>query len=306
MTPLRQRLIDDLQLRNYSPRTVECYVAGVAHFARHFGRSPEQLGSEEVRAYQLHLLQQHASWSRFNQAVCALRFFYRITLGRPEVVTMIPYGKRPKTLPAVLSRDEVLRLFAALPEGRDRTLLRTTYACGLRAGEVVRLRSADIDSRRMVVVVRQGKGQKDRQVPLSPVLLEELRAYWRRYRRPDWLFAGPGRSGHVHIGAVQRRFARLVRRLDFRKRVSLHTLRHSYATHLLEAGVDVVTLQRLLGHRNLQTTARYLHVSTQYLQRLASPLDALLGVRVEAAPVPTTPTGAAPTWVVTVGAGSSP
>src|SRR5262249_4213847 len=167
MTPLRQRLIDDLRLRNYSPRTVECYVSAVAHFARHFGRSPEQLGREEVRAYQLHLLQQHASWSRFNQAVCGLRFFYGITLGRPEVVTMIAYGYRSKTLPAVLSRDEVLRLFAALPEGRDRTLLRTTYACGLRAGEVVRLRVADIDSRRMVVVVRQGKGQKDRQVPLS-------------------------------------------------------------------------------------------------------------------------------------------
>jgi integrase/recombinase XerD len=302
MTPQRQRLIDDLRLRNYSPRTVECYVAAVAHFARHFRQSPERLGPEDVRAYQLHLLQQQASWSRFNQAVCALRFFYGTTLGRPEVVTMIPYGKRPRTLPAVLSRDEVVRLFAALPEGRERTLLRTTYACGLRAGEVVCLRVADLDSRRMVLLVRQGKGQKDRQVPLSPVLLEELRAYWRRYRPTDWLFAGRGTSGHVHIGAVQRRFARLVRRLGFRKRVSLHTLRHSYATHLLEAGVDVVTLQRLLGHRDLQTTARYLHVSTQHLQRLASPLDGLLGV-----PVLAPRAGPVPTCVVEVSAtGSAP
>lgn len=298
MTPLRQRLIDDLRLRNYSPRTVECYVAAVAHFAKHFGRSPDGLGPEEVRRYQLHLLQQRASWSRFNQVVCALRFFYGTTLGRPEVVTMIPYGKRPKTLPAVLSRDEVLRLFAAAPEGRERMLLRLTYACGLRAGEVTCLRIADIDSRRMVLLVRQGKGQKDRQVPLSPALLEELRAYWRRYRPADWLFAGKGSSGHVHIGAVQRRCARLVRRLGFRKRVSLHTLRHSYATHLLEAGVDVVTLQRLLGHRDLQTTARYLHVSAQDLQRLASPLDALLAV-----PAPAVP---APTWVVEVCARGAP
>ncbi len=293
MTPLRQRFIEDLRLRNYSPRTVETYVSAVAQFARYCRRPPDQLGPEDVRAYQLHLLQQRASWSRFNQAVCALRFFYGVTLGRSEVVTMIPYGKRPKTLPAVLSRDEILRLFAALPEGRDRVLIRTTYACGLRASEVVRLRVTDIDSQRMAVLVHQGKGQKDRLVPLSSLLLEELRAYWRRYRPADWLFPGQGRCGPLHRGSVQRRFAQLVRPLGFRKHVGLHTLRHSYATHLLEAGVDVITLQRLLGHRHLQTTARYLHMSTQHWQRLASPLDALLAVPVPTEPARPVPAGRA-------------
>ena len=281
MTPLRQRFLDDLRLRNYSPRTLECYAAAVAQFARHFGRSPEVLGPEDIRNYQLHWLQhEHASWSRFNQAVCALRFLYRVTLGRPELVTMIPFGKRPKTLPAVLSPEEVLRLFAALPDNHYRTLVRTAYACGLRIGEVVRLRVADIDSARGVLVVRQGKGQKDRLVPLAPGLLAELRAYWRRYRPVDWLFPGQKRGQHLHPGALQRVFARLVRPLGFRKGVSMHTLRHSYATHMLEAGVDVVTLQHLLGHRDLSTTARYLHVSTRYLQRTPSPLDALLALPV--------------------------
>jgi integrase/recombinase XerD len=279
MTPLRQRFLEDLRLRNYAPRTLECYVAAVAQFARHFGRSPEVLGPEDIRTYQLHLLEhEHASWSRFNQAVCALRFLYRVTLGRPEVVTMIPFGKRPKTLPAVLGRDEVLRLFAALPDNRYRTLVRTAYACGLRIGEVVRLRVADIDSSRGVVLICQGKGQKDRLVPLSPALLAELRAYWRRYRPVDWLFPGQKRGQHLHVGALRRTFARLVRPLGLRKAVSMHTLRHSYATHLLEAGVDVVALQRLLGHCHLSTTARYLHVSTQHLQRMSSPLDALLAL----------------------------
>jgi site-specific recombinase XerD len=281
MTPLRQRMLEDLRLRNYGARTVETYVAAVAQFARHFGKSPELLGPEDVRTYQLHLLEQrHASWSRFNQTVCALRFLYRVTLGRPEVVTMIPFGKRPKTLPSVLSREEVLRLFAALPDNHYRTLIRTAYACGLRISEVVRLRVADIDSPRGVLLIRQGKGQKDRLVPLSPALLDELRRYWWRYRPVDWLFPGRKRGGHLNVTALQRRFARIVRPLGFRKPVSMHTLRHSYATHLLEAGVDVVTLQRLLGHRDLSTTARYLHVSTQHLQRAPSPLDALLATPV--------------------------
>jgi integrase/recombinase XerD len=299
MTPLRQRFIDDLRLRNYSPRTVEAYVSAVARFARHFGRSPEVLGPEEVRNYQLHLIQQeHASWSRFNQAVCGLRFLYGVTLGRPEVVTMIPFGKRGRSLPAVLSRDEVLRLFAAVPEGRYRTLVRTAYACGLRISEVVRLRVADIDGARGVLVVRQGKGKKDRLVPLSPTLLEELRSYWRRYRPLDWLFPGQKRGGHVHLSALQRSFARWVRKLDLGKAVSMHTLRHSYATHLLEAGLDVVTLQRLLGHRHLSTTSRYLHLSTQQWQRSLGPVEALLSLPPLAAPPPGLAAAPRPAWVV--------
>ena len=277
MTPLRQRLLEELQRRNYSPKTIACYVQHVAQFARHFGRSPDQLGADAIRAWQLHLLQvKHASWSAYNQSSCALRFFYGTCLGQTDLVAAIPYGRRPKILPAVLSREEVLQFFAAFPTDPDRTMVRTTYACGLRIGEVTRLRVADIDSARGVLLVRQSKGHKDRQVPLSPQLLQELRDYWRRYRPKDWLFPGVGAAGHRSINALQRRVTRAVRALGWQKHVSLHTLRHSYATHLLEAGVDVVTLQHLLGHNHLETTARYLHVSTLHLQRLPNPLDALV------------------------------
>jgi site-specific recombinase XerD len=287
MTPLRQRLLNDLTIRNYSPKTIACYVQHVAHFARHFDRPPDRLGPDEIHAYQLHLVQvRHVSWSAFNQTVCALRFFYGVCLGRPDVVTAIPFGKRPKTLPAILSRDEVLQFFAAFPHDPDRMMVRLTYACGLRIGELVRLRVADLDGRRRVLVVRQGKGHKDRLVPLSPQLLQELRAYWQRYRPSDWLFPGPGPRGHRSITALQRRVKRAVRALGWSKRVSLHTLRHSYATHLLEAGVDVVTVQHLLGHRDLQTTARYLHVSLRHLQHLPSPLDELVATPAPAAPEP--------------------
>src|SRR5262249_60565674 len=191
MTPLRQRFVDDLRLRNYSPKTVKAYVAGVLRFARHFGRSPAELGAEQVRTFQIPLLQQQATWSLFNQTVCALRFLYRITLVKPEVVQAIPYGKKPKTLPSVLSGDEVLRLFEAAQPGRERTLLRTAYACGLRSQELLHLRVGDIDSARMVIHIRQGKGRKERLVPLSPGLLQELRAYWRRHRPHNLVFPGP-------------------------------------------------------------------------------------------------------------------
>jgi integrase/recombinase XerD len=288
MTPLRQRLLEDLRRRNYAPKTIACYVLHVAQFARHFGRSPDLLGADEIRAWQLHLLQvKHASWSAYNQSACALRFFYGTCLGRPEMAKALPYGKRPKTLPTVLSREEVLQFFAGFPTDPDRMIVRTTYACGLRIGEVTRLRVADIDSCRGVLQVRQGKGRKDRQVPLSPQLLVELRAYWRRYRPKEWLFPSSSPQGHRSITALQRRVKRVVRALGWNKHVSLHTLRHSYATHLLEAGVDVVTLQHLLGHNDLQTTARYLHVSTLHLQRLPNPLDGLVAApRAAGGPVP--------------------
>src|SRR5262249_9843675 len=179
MTPLRQRFLDDLRLRHYAKRTIDTYVSQVAGFARHFGRSPDVLGTEEVRAYQLHLLERRVSWSTFNQAVCALRFLYGTTLGRPEQLPFIPFGKRPKKLPSVLSPDEVLRLLEAAPPPRDRVLLQVAYGCGLRLSELTHLQVTDIDSARMVIHVRQGKGRKDRLVPLSVRLLGELRAYWR-------------------------------------------------------------------------------------------------------------------------------
>jgi len=275
MTPLRQRFIDDLRLRNYSRRTIETYVGRIACFAKHFGRSPDVLGSEQVREFQLHLLQQRVSWSSFNQAVCALRFLYGTTLGRPEQLPLIPFGKRPKALPSVLSSVEVLRLLDAAPAGRDRVLLQVAYGCGLRLSELLHLQVRDIDSARMVIHVRQGKGAKDRLVPMSLRLLEELRAYWRMSRPRTWLFPGHKRDRAISAGNIQRHLTRLVKQVGLNKHCSMHTLRHSYATHLLEAGVDLLTLKALMGHTSLQTTARYLHVSTLRLQQTPSLLDLL-------------------------------
>jgi integrase/recombinase XerD len=284
MTPLRQRFIDDLRLRNYARRTIETYVSQVVAFARHFGRSPDLLGPNEVRVYQLHLLERRVSWSTFNQAVCALRFFYGTTLGRPEQLPFIPYGKRPKTLPSVLSPDEVLRLLNAAQPGRDRLFLQVAYGCGLRLSELTHVRVGDIDSARMILHVRQGKGAKDRLVPLAPRLLEELRAYWRMYRPHAWLFPGHQPNQPISGGNVQRRFGLARKQASLSKRCSMHTLRHSYATHLLEAGVDLVTLKALLGHTSLETTAHYLHLSTRRLQQTPSLLDLLVVPQPPASP----------------------
>jgi integrase/recombinase XerD len=275
MSPLRRRMIDDLRVRNYSPRTIEAYVGGVVKFARHFGRSPETLGAEEVRTFQLELLRRQVSWSQFNQAVCALRFLYGVTLRRPDELPLIPYGKRPRTLPSVLSSEEVARLLETCRPGRDRVLFQVAYACGLRISELVRLRVTDIDSARMVVVVRQGKGHKDRLVPLSPRLLDELRSYWRHQRPQPWLFPGARPEQPLCTASVQRLCQELVQRAGLSKRVTPHTLRHSYATHLLEAGVDIVTLQKILGHTDVRTTAHYLHISTHRLRQTPSLLDLL-------------------------------
>jgi site-specific recombinase XerD len=267
-------MVEDLRLRNYSPRTIEIYVAHVARFAKHFGKSPEVLGPDEVRAFQLHLLEKKVSWSQFNQAVCALRFLYSKTLGRSEVLPMLAFGKRPKKLACVLGPEEVAQLLEAARPGRERVLLQTAYACGLCLMEVLNLQVQDIDSVRMLVHVRQGKGNKDRLVPLSLKLLTVLREYWRVQRPARWLF-GTKDGRRVHPGTVQRQLRRAVQKAGLRKPATMHTLRHSYATHMLEAGVDVMTLQKILGHRQLSTTARYLHLRGDQLQRLPSLLDRL-------------------------------
>ena len=275
MSALRERLIEDLRIRNYAARTIESYVAGVAKLARFYQRSPDTVSAEEIRAFQVELLKRKVSWSQFNQVVSALRFFFAVTLGRPGMVEMLPYGKRPKRLPTVLSVEEVTQLLAAARPGQERMLLTTAYACGLRVSELVHLKVTDIDSARMVVQVRQGKGAKDRQVPLSPRLLTELRRWWGYHRSRPWLFPGEGgprfegaATHPLHTGSVGRMCKKVVARARLCKHASMHTLRHSYATHLLEAGVDVVTLQRLLGHNSLQTTALYLHLSARQLQRV--------------------------------------
>jgi integrase/recombinase XerD len=295
MTPLRQRFTQDLQLRNYAVRTIKIYVAAVANFALHFNQSPERLDAEHIRQYQLHLLRQHVSWSRFNQTVCALRVFYRITLRRPNVVKMIPYGKKPKALPAVLSPEEVRRLFDAVAGNRFYLMiLQTAYAAGLRLSEVVSLRVTDVDAQRGVLHIRCAKGRKDRLVPLSGVLLERLRQHWREYRPREWLFPGQG-AGHISTGQVQRICHRAVRAAGITKKASMHTLRHSYATHLLESGTDLATLQKLLGHNQLSTTLRYTHIEQSHLQRTISPLDTLPG-----SPIATAveePSWQAPPWI---------
>jgi len=275
MTPLRQRLIDDLRLRNYAQPTIAAYVRNVARLAQFCKRSPDLLGAEDIRAFQLHLIQQHYSWSQINQTVCALRFFYDITLARTEPLAVIPYGKRPKTLPSVLAASEVSLLLDAAKPCRNRVLFQVAYGCGLRISELVSLQVGDIDSARMVIHVHHGKGAVDRLVPLAPRLLQELRAYWRLYRPPTWLFPGRQPGQHISGNTIQRSFHNLVRQVGLRKGCSMHTLRHSYATHLLEAGVDLLTLKTLLGHRSLATTALYLHVSTQRLQQTPSLLDLL-------------------------------
>jgi integrase/recombinase XerD len=276
VTPLRQRFIDDLTIRNFSARTIETYVAHVARFAQHFGRAPDQLGPEEVRAYQVHVVhERRVSWSWFNQAVCALRCFYQVTLKRQEALAHIAYGKRPRRLPVVLSREEVARLLACVVPRKPRTVLTTAYAAGLRLREATHLTAAAIDSGRMLIQVIQGKGRKDRVVPLSPRLLELLRDYWRAVRPRHWLFPGQPPNRPLDPSSVQRACQRAVQAAKLSKRVTPHTLRHCFATHLLEAGVDLRTLQKLLGHACLSSTLIYTHVTLERLQAMPSPFDLL-------------------------------
>jgi len=274
MTALRQRMIEDMQIRNLSPNTVACYVRQVAHFARHFKQSPAQLGPEEVRAYQLHLVRQQVSFSTLNQATCALRFLYEKTLGGHWAVEQIPYAKKPKRLPMVLAPQEVERLIEAIALPQHRTLAMTMYAAGLRVSEAISLTPADIDSKQMVIRIVQGKGRKDRLVPLSPVLLEQLRQHYRRCHPTSWLFPGKVAGQHISQKAVWEAIVR-ARHAVGGKRVSAHWLRHSYATHKLEDGTDLRTIQVLLGHSSLKTTAIYLHVSRKLISEVKSPLDSL-------------------------------
>jgi integrase/recombinase XerD len=286
MTPLRQRFIEDLQLRNRSPRTVECYVFHLKKFAAHCGASPDRLGAEQVHRYLLHLLhEQKVSWSHYNQAVSALRFFYRVTCPSDNVVSRLPYGKRPKRLMPVRSRHEVARFLAGARSPVVAMLLRTLYATGLRLGEALALEPSHIDSRRMVLCVL-GKGQKERLLPLSPQLLTELRAYWVKVRPGRWLFPGKDKEQQLCPSAVQRGCQKICREQRL-PRITPHTLRHCYASHLLELGTDLRTIQALLGHFRVGTTALYTHVTLAGLRQVQSPLDQLPSV--PAAPATATP-----------------
>jgi integrase/recombinase XerD len=275
MSPLRRRMIEDMTLRNLSPSTQQSYIYAIAKFSRHFGCSPDRLSLEQVRAYQLHMIKQKHSWSHLNQVACALRFFYGVTLGQAEAFERIVGGRKPDKLPLVLGAGEIARLLQAIPGLRNRVALTTAYAAGLRVSEVARLKVTSIDSRRMLIHIENGKGGRDRYAMLSPRLLEVLRAYWKRGRPGLWLFPGRDPGDHVAVPALQAACRAARRRARIGKPVTMHTLRHSFATHLLERGIDIRIIQVLLGHADLDSTARYAQVATDLIARTASPFDHL-------------------------------
>lgn len=276
MGACRDLMRRDLEIRGYSARTTDAYLRAVAGLVRFHMKPPGELGPAEIHEYLHYLIhERRLSYSSFNIAVSALRFFYSHTMPVPWRVERIPYHKKPRRLPVILSRDEVLRLFAAVGNLKHRAILVTLYAGGLRLGEAVHLRVDDIDSGRMVLRIRSGKGAKDRYVPLSETLLALLRAYWRAHRPEGWLFPGGKAGCPLHPRSVQRVFESAVRRADIGKDVSIHSLRHAFATHLLEDGAHLRAVQALLGHASLSTTAVYAHCTETYVRELRSPLDRL-------------------------------
>ncbi len=288
MTPLRQRMLEDMQVRNLSPLTQRAYLEHASRFARHFGRSPAALGPEDIRAYQVYLTNdRQLAPASIGITVAALRFLYTVTLQKPWSVTaVIPAPKAPQTLPVVLSPAEVVQFLDSIKTPKHRTILTTCYAAGLRISEAVHLTVPAIDSPRMVLRVEQGKGQKDRYVMLSPKLLEILRDWWRLSRPRHWLFPGDRPEAPITSHAVNRACQQAHRRSRLRKPITPHSLRHAFAVHLLEAGTDVRTIQLLLGHRSLATTARYLAIATTQVCATASPLDLLPRPSTSAFPTP--------------------
>jgi integrase/recombinase XerD len=275
ISPLRRRMIEDMTVRNLSPATQRSYLHAVAKFSRYFGRSPDRLSLADVRAFQVHLVSTGISWPALNQTVCALRLFYGITLGRSEIPERIPYAREPRKLPVVLNADEVVRFLEAVPSLKTRAALTTAYAAGLRASEAVSLKVGDIDSVRMVIRIEHGKGGKDRYVMLSAQLLSILRTYWRLARPQHWLFPGRDEGKPIDVQVLHAACRSACAAAGLSKRVTVHTLRHSFATHLLESGTDIRIIQVLLGHANLSSTARYTRVSNGLIRRTESPLDRL-------------------------------
>ncbi len=283
MTPLRQRMLEDMQLRGLSPKTQRCYIQAVQQFAQHYGKSPALITEEELRQYFLYLsTEKRLSPSTVTIALCAIKFLFERTLQRPWPVFDLIRPPQQRKLPAVLSVDEVQRLLAALRLPRYRACLTTIYAAGLRLGEGVRLRVPQIDSARMVIHVQGGKGAKDRYVPLSPQLLSLLRSHWRTHRHPLWLFPARRRVGELLAShpllprSVEAALQAAVAECGFQKHVTVHTLRHSWATHLLEAGVNLRLIQTWLGHSSPTTTALYTHLTPKTEAQATAALNQLL------------------------------
>jgi site-specific recombinase XerD len=275
MSPLRRRMIEDMTVRNLSPATQRSYISAVRKFSRYFARSPDRLDLDDIHTFQVHLVSTGISWASLNQIVCALRFFYGITLHQDDVPDRIPYAREPRKLPVILSADEVVQFLEAVSSLKARVALTTAYAAGLRVGEVCGLRVEDIDSSRMVIHVRHGKGAKARYVMLSNELLGILRSYWRLSRPTAFLFPGRDADKPIEPTVLNAACRSAVAATGLSKRVTVHTLRHSFATHLLENGTDIRIIQVLLGHAHLSSTAHYTQVSTDTIRSTASPLDRL-------------------------------
>lgn len=277
MSALRKQMQADMAVRGLAMRTQKAYIDAVAAIARHYHRSPDTLSIAEIEQYLHHLIvDRQRSWSTTNQAVCALRFLFHVTLRQPEAALHIPTRRAGGKQPEILSRDEVGRILNAARQPMHRTLLMTAYAAGLRVSEACRLRCADIDAQRMMLRVVSGKGNKDRCTLLSPALLAQLRIYWKYARPQDWLFPKASRPDQpLDICTAQRIFYRCKRSAGIARQGGIHSLRHAFATHLLESGVDLPTIQRLLGHADIATTTRYLHLKQAGLAATGSPLDLL-------------------------------
>jgi len=273
MSPLRRRMIEDMTIRKFAPKTQHDYLQRVKNFAAYLGRSPDTASSEDVRHYQLHLTASGVGVPTVNQTVSTLRFFFKVTLGRPDLVERTAFVREPRKLPVVLSPEEVIRLLNAAPGLKYKAALSVAYGAGLRAAEVVSLKVGDIDSERMVIRVEQGKGRKDRNVMLSPHLLELLRAWYKVAHPRGWLFPGQSPVNPLTTRQFNRACHTAAQTADIKKRVSPHTLRHSFATHLLEQNVDIRVIQVLLGHANLDTTALYTRVATKTIRKVMSPLE---------------------------------
>ncbi|WP_426232186.1 site-specific integrase [Pararhizobium sp. DWP3-4] len=276
MSPLRRRMTDDMTIRNLSPATQRSYLRAVTKFSRYFGRSPDRLGLEDVRALQVRLVWSGLSWPALNQTVCALRFFFGITLGHAEIPERIAYARTPGKLPTILNGDDIVRFLEAVPSLRTRTALTTAYAAGLRASVAVHLKVRDIDGERGIIRVEHGKGGKDRNVMLSAQLLAILRVYGRLARPEVWRFLGRDETKPIDVQVLYSACRSACNAAGIHKRVTVHTLRHSFATRLPESGTDIRIIQVLLGHNNLSTTARYAKVSNTLIRGTTSPLDRLM------------------------------
>ena len=281
ISPLRQRMIDDMTMRKLSPKTQAGYLRAVIKFTLFFGRSPDLASPEDLRRFQLQQVEQGVSSTTINATITGLRFLFDVTLERPSALKRMSRVRKPQKLPQVLSVEEVERLLAGASNPKHRAALAVAYGTGLRASEVVHLKIADIDSKRMIVRVVQGKGQRDRYAMLSPSLLEILRDWWRhghaqgKMLRGGWLFPGRNLMNPLSTRQLNHACHRAATAAQLDKRISMHTLRHSFATHLLENKVDIRVIQVLLGHRKLNTTARYSHVATHMLSEVTSPLEQL-------------------------------